>query len=163
MDGRSLPRAVSTGRSSAATSWPRRASIRPRCTTFDARREAALAISDPDSEFWGWGVTPNQSGDGYGFLILLIQAFGGSFTDETGMKVHFNSPETVAAFEWLAETYDRNGKYAAMLPPGIESWGDISNNEAYLAGKIGYTPQRLRRSTRRRSATRIRSSRTPSC
>ena len=26
-----------------------------------------------------------------------------------------------------------------MLPPGIESWGDISNNEAYLAGKIGYT------------------------
>ena len=26
-----------------------------------------------------------------------------------------------------------------MLPPGVESWGDISNNEAYLAGKIGYT------------------------
>ena len=108
-------------------------------TTFDARRDAALAISDPENEFWGWGLTPNQSGDGYGFLILLIQAFGGSLTDETGLKVTFNSPETVAAFEWLAETYDRNGKYAAMLPPGIESWGDISNNEAYLAGKIGYT------------------------
>ncbi|MEO8245349.1 MAG: hypothetical protein ABI832_24005, partial [bacterium] len=60
-------------------------------------------------------------------------------TDESGTKVQFNSPETVAAFEWMAETYDRNGKYAAMLPPGIESWGDISNNEAYLAGKIGYT------------------------
>ena len=26
-----------------------------------------------------------------------------------------------------------------MLPPGIESWGDPSNNEAYLAGSIGYT------------------------
>ena len=26
-----------------------------------------------------------------------------------------------------------------MLPPGVESWGDISNNEAYLAGQIGYT------------------------
>lgn len=112
-------------------------------TTFDARREAALAISDPDNEFWGWGVTPNQSGDGYGFLVLLIQAFGGSFTDESGMKVVFNSPETVAAFEWLGETFDRNGKYAAMLPPGIESWGDISNNEAYLAGKIGYTHNAL--------------------
>jgi multiple sugar transport system substrate-binding protein len=45
----------------------------------------------------------------------------------------------VAAFEWLAETYDRSGKYGAMLPPGVESWGDISNNEAYLAGNIGYT------------------------
>ncbi len=44
-----------------------------------------------------------------------------------------------AAFEFLRETYDRNGKYAAMLPPGIESWNDTGNNEAYLAGQIGFT------------------------
>jgi multiple sugar transport system substrate-binding protein len=30
-------------------------------------------------------------------------------------------------------------KYAPMLPPGIEAWTDSSNNEAYLAGSIGYT------------------------
>lgn len=105
--------------------------------TFEDRRAAALAISGPD--FYGWGLTPNQSGDGFGFLILAIQAFGGRFTDETGQIVQFNSPETVAAVEWLAETYDRNGKYAPMLPPGVESWTDTSNNEAYLAGQIGYT------------------------
>ena len=35
-------------------------------------REAALAMSDPDNEFWGWGITPNQSGDGWGFLMQLI-------------------------------------------------------------------------------------------
>jgi multiple sugar transport system substrate-binding protein len=108
-------------------------------TTYEARREAALAMSDPDARFWGWGNTPNQSGDGFGFLISVIQAFGGHYTDETGLIVQFDSPETLAAVEWLAETYDRNGKYAAMLPPGVESWGDISNNEAYLAGNIGYT------------------------
>jgi multiple sugar transport system substrate-binding protein len=107
--------------------------------TFDRRRDAALAISDPDSKMWGWGLTPNQSGDGYGFLILLIQAFGGHYTDESGMKVQFDSPETVAAYEWLAATYDRSGKYGPALPPGVESWGDISNNEAFLAGNIGYT------------------------
>lgn len=106
-------------------------------TTFDKRRDAALAISGPD--FYGWGLTPNQSGDGYGYLVLLIQAFGGHYTDETGKIVQFNSPETVKAYEWLAETYDRGGKYAAMLPPGIESWNDTGNNEAYLAGSIGYT------------------------
>jgi multiple sugar transport system substrate-binding protein len=105
--------------------------------TFSDRREAALAISSPD--FFGWGLTPNQSGDGFGYLTLLIQDFGGHFTDETGKKVTFNSPETVAAAEWIKETYDRNGKYAAMLPPGVESWNDTGNNEAYLAGKIGYT------------------------
>lgn len=108
-------------------------------TTYDARRDAALAMSDPDNGFWGWGLTPNQSGDGFGWLTTLIQAFGGHFTDESGMVVEFNSPETVAAVEWLRETYDRNGRFADMLPPGIESWGDISNNEAWLAGSIGYT------------------------
>lgn len=107
--------------------------------TFEKRREAALAISDPDGEFWGWGATPNQSGDGYGFLNSVILAFGGHYTDETGLIVQFDSPETLAAVEWLAETYDRDGKFGPMLPPGIESWGDISNNEAFLAGSIGYT------------------------
>lgn len=102
-----------------------------------ARREAALKISGPD--FYGWGLTPNQSGDGYGFLNSVVLAFGGHYTDETGQIVQFNSPETVAAYEWLAETYDRNGKYAAMLPPGVESWNDTGNNEAWLAGSIGYT------------------------
>jgi multiple sugar transport system substrate-binding protein len=108
-------------------------------TTWDARRDAALAISDPANEFWGWGLTVNQSGDGWGVATSILNAFGGHFTDETGQKVQFNTPETVAAFKWVGETYDRNGKYAAMLPPGVESWGDTSNNEAWLAGKVGYT------------------------
>ncbi len=110
--------------------------------TFSERREAALAISGPD--FYGWGLTPNQSGDGYGFLDrVVIQAFGGHYTDETGQIVQFNSPETVAAYEWLAETYDRNGKYAAMLPPGVESWNDTGNNEAWLAGQHRLHAQRV--------------------
>lgn len=107
--------------------------------TWDDRREATLAMSDADNEFWGWGLTYNQSGDGYGFLTTLIQSFGGHPTDETGTIVMLNSPETVAAVEWLAETYNRDGKYGPMIPPGIEAWGDISNNEAWLAGSIGYT------------------------
>jgi multiple sugar transport system substrate-binding protein len=105
--------------------------------THTDRREAALKMSGPD--FYGWGCTPNQSGDGFGFLIGVVQAHGGHFTDETGTIVTWDSPETVAAYEWLGETYNRNGKYAAMLPPGVESWTDTSNNEAWLAQQIGYT------------------------
>jgi len=107
--------------------------------TWSDRREAALKISDPANNFYGWGFTPNKGGDGSGFTSAIVQAFGGHFTDETGKKVTFNSPETVAAFEWLVETYDRKGKYAAMLPPGVESWTDTGNNEAYAAGTIGHT------------------------
>jgi multiple sugar transport system substrate-binding protein len=106
--------------------------------TYDQRREVALAISDPEGEFWGWGVTPNQSGDGYGFLTNCINAFGGSYTDETGLVVTFDSPETLAAVEWLTELYTSE-MYAPALPPGILSWTDISNNEAYLAGTVGMT------------------------
>ncbi len=106
--------------------------------TWDKRRDAALAVSDPANNMWGWGVTINQSGDGHGFIMNVLHTFGGSITDETGLKVNFDSPETLAAVEWLTETYTSE-KYKPMLPPGIESWGDVSNNEAYLAGTIAIT------------------------
>lgn len=106
--------------------------------TWDQRRDAALAVSDPDNNFYGWGFTVNQSGDANGLIETVMQAFGGSFTDETGLIVTFNSPETQAAIEWLAEIYTSD-KYAPMLAPGILSWTDTGNNEAYLAGIIGLT------------------------
>lgn len=106
--------------------------------TWDKRRDAALAVSDPENNVWGWGVTINRSGDAHGFILGVIQSFGGSFTDETGLKVTFNSPETIAAVEWMKETYTSE-KYKPMLPPGIESWTDTSNNEAYLAGTVALT------------------------
>ncbi len=106
--------------------------------TWDKRRDAALAVSNADKKMWGWGMTINKSGDGHGLIVGVIQAFGGSFVDETGTKVVFNSPETVKAVEWLQETYTSD-KYKPMLPPGVESWTDTSNNEAYLAGTIAMT------------------------
>jgi len=71
--------------------------------------------------------------------MSVINDFGGHYTDPTGLIVQFNSPETLAAVEWIQETYDRNGRYAAMLPPGVEAWGDSDNNEAYVAGSLGFT------------------------
>ncbi|HMP40607.1 MAG TPA: extracellular solute-binding protein [Roseiflexaceae bacterium] len=107
-------------------------------TTDDQRRDAALAVSDPAAEMWGWGLTVNKSGDGHGLITGVIQRFGGSFTDESGTKVVFNSPQTVEAVKWLAEIYMAD-MYKPMLPPGVESWTDPSNNEAFLAGKVALT------------------------
>jgi multiple sugar transport system substrate-binding protein len=106
--------------------------------TWDKRRDAALKVSDPSKKIWGWGLTINKSGDGHGTIIDVIQAFGGTITDASGQKVVFNSPETVAAVKWLQETYGSE-KYKPMLPPGIESWTDTNNNEAYLAGTVALT------------------------
>jgi len=106
--------------------------------TWDKRRDAALKVSNPDKKMWGWGLTVNRSGDGHGLILAVFQSFGGSFTDASGKVVTFNSPETIAAVEWLKETYT-SSKYKPMLPPGVESWTDTSNNEAYLAGTIALT------------------------
>lgn len=106
--------------------------------TYEQRREAALQVSDPSADMYGWGVTVNSGGDATGFIEGIVQNWGGHYTNEDITEVTFNSPETLAAVQWLTETYTSD-KYASMLPPGLMSWNDSSNNESFLAGTIAYT------------------------
>lgn len=106
--------------------------------TLQERLDAAVKMSDTSKEMYGWGLTVNKSGDAHGLITTVIQAFGGRAVDETGKKVTFNSPETVAGVQWLADVYTKP-EYKKALPPGVESWTDTGNNEAYLAGKLGIT------------------------
>ena len=106
--------------------------------TWDKLREACLAVSRPSENFYGWGMTVNRSGDGESLVQTVMQQFGGALADVTGEKVTLYSPETIDAMQWLADCYlDR--KYQDMVPPGVNAWNDLSNNEAYLAGVIGFT------------------------
>lgn len=106
--------------------------------TYDALRDTALAISNPDENMWGWGMTVNRSGDGNSMVQQVLFRHGSHMQDETGELVTFNSPETVAALEWLNQTYTAP-EFADMLPPGVLSWTDPSNNEAFLASQIAIT------------------------
>lgn len=106
--------------------------------TYDALRDACMEVSDPSKEQWGWGITINRSGDGNNQIYRTIHGWGATWTDETGQYVTMNVPETIDAINWLVETYS-DPKWEPMLPPGVLSWTDTSNNEAYLAGKIMYT------------------------
>ena len=49
--------------------------------------------------------------------------------DESG-KVAINSPETLKAIEYAQELYK-------TFIPGTESWLDVNNNRAFLAGELG--------------------------
>lgn len=106
--------------------------------TYDELRDAAMQVSDPAKEQWGWGMSVNRGGDGSWMVHRMIHSFGGAWVDETGQYVALDSPETVQAVEWIADTYT-NSKWEKMLPPGILSWTDPSNNEAFLGGKVAYT------------------------
>lgn len=107
-------------------------------TDYDAVRDAALAVSDPDAEMYGWGMTVNQSGDGAGLIQSVLHNWGAFITDADMTELTFNSPETVDAVTWLSDVYTQE-EFAPMLPPGVVSWTDSSNNEAFLAGNIAIT------------------------
>ncbi|MDQ2784413.1 MAG: ABC transporter substrate-binding protein [Chloroflexota bacterium] len=106
--------------------------------TYEKCRDAALAISDPSKNQFGWGFSPYAVGDAASDITHCVNSYGGSIQDKTGTKVVWNSPETVAAITFYSDIYT-NPKYKNMLPPGVNGWTDTSNNEAWLAGTLGIT------------------------
>jgi len=119
--------------------WMQEKGIAPKDVyTWTELRDLCLAISDPTKRRFGWGMTMNRSGDGNGIIEALINSYGGAIASNDGRKVMFDSPETVEAVTFLGDIYT-NAKYQPMLPPGVASWTDTSNNENWLAGILGYT------------------------
>jgi multiple sugar transport system substrate-binding protein len=119
--------------------WMQEKGITPKDVyTWEEVRDLCLAISDPSKRRFGWGMTMNRSGDANGLIDAVINSYGGSIASNDGTKVTFDSPETVQAVTFLADIYT-NPKYKPMLPPGVASWTDSSNNENWLAGILGYT------------------------
>ncbi|MEV6301202.1 extracellular solute-binding protein [Actinoplanes sp. NPDC051861] len=119
--------------------WMQEKGIAPKDVyTWEELRDLCLEISDPAKRRFGWGMTVNRSGDANGLIEALINSYGGAIATNDGKKVTFNSPETVQAVTFLGDVYT-NPKYKSMLPPGVASWTDTSNNENWLAGVLGYT------------------------
>ncbi len=106
--------------------------------TYDDLRDACMEVSDPAAEMWGFGITVNRGGDGSWMVHRILHSFGATWVDETGQFVTLDSPEAVQAVEWMVDTYT-NPAWEKMLPPGVLSWTDPTNNEAFLGSKIAYT------------------------
>ncbi|MDE3813613.1 carbohydrate ABC transporter substrate-binding protein [Sinorhizobium meliloti] len=70
-------------------------------------------------------------GDGNNYAHWLLWSHGGKMVDESG-KVTINSPETLAAVNYAKSLYE-------SFIPGTESWLDINNNRAFLAGQVSLT------------------------
>lgn len=70
-------------------------------------------------------------GDGNNYAHWLLWSHGGMMVDEDG-AVAINSPETIAAINYAKELYQ-------TFIPGTESWLDINNNRAFMAGQVSLT------------------------
>ena len=106
--------------------------------TWDNVLAACQAATDPDHNFYSWGMTINRSGDGEGLTWDIIHSWGGALADESGQIVTLFSPETIDAMTWLADIY-MNPANANLLPPGVNAWDDFGNNTAWIAGQLGFS------------------------
>ena len=70
-------------------------------------------------------------GDGNNYAHWLLWSHGGMMVDENS-KVTINSPETKASIDYAKKLYE-------TFIPGTESWLDINNNRAFLAGQVSLT------------------------
>lgn len=85
--------------------------------------KALKAKGHPAGFTHGHGV-----GDGNNYAHWLLWSHGGEMVDESG-KVAINSPETLKAIQYAQELYK-------TFIPGTESWLDVNNNRAFLAGEV---------------------------
>ena len=96
--------------------------------------EFAKKTQDASKDLWGFGQTLNRSDDGNGFMSHILWDYGGGVWDKDGKPALGTSflKENTAALQFAVDTIQKH----KIQPPGVMGWTDVSNNEAYMAGKL---------------------------
>jgi multiple sugar transport system substrate-binding protein len=96
--------------------------------------EMAKKTQDSSKDLWGLGQTLNRSDDGNGFMQHILWAYGGSAWDKDGKPALATTylKQNVEALQFAVDTIQKH----KIQPPGVMSWTDVHNNEAYMAGKL---------------------------
>jgi ABC-type glycerol-3-phosphate transport system substrate-binding protein len=96
--------------------------------------EMAKKCQDPSKDLWGFGQTLNRSDDGNGFMQAILWNYGGSAWDKDGKPALATTylKQNMEALQFAVDTIQKH----KIQPPGVMSWTDVHNNEAYMAGKL---------------------------
>ena len=98
-------------------------------STWGELLEGGRAIFQATGIPVGIGISPEP--DSEMAVRSLIWSFGGSVQDEDG-NVTLNSPETIAAAEFLAQLQNQ------AMTQEVFGWGVPSNNQALIAGEVSF-------------------------
>ena len=95
--------------------------------------EFAKKTQDVAKEIYGFGQTLNRCDDGNGYMQNILWDYGGGAWDKDGKPAlaTSNLKANMAALQFAVDTIQKH----KIQPPGVMGWNDVSNNEAYLAGK----------------------------
>jgi multiple sugar transport system substrate-binding protein len=96
--------------------------------------EMAKKCQDPAKDIWGFGQTLNRCDDGNGYMQYILWDYGGGAWDKDGKPALATTfmKQNLEALQFSVDTIQKH----KIQPPGVMSWNDVSNNEAYLAGKL---------------------------
>lgn len=98
-------------------------------TSWDELLTGAAEIKNSKGVPLGLGMS--QEIDSNMVLRALMWSFGASEQDENE-RVTINSPETIAAVEYMTNLYRQ------AMTPEVFSWNAASNNQGLVAGKMSY-------------------------
>jgi multiple sugar transport system substrate-binding protein len=98
-------------------------------STWDELLEGASQIKSSKKVQLGLGMSQEIDSNMAGHALMW--SFGASVQDENE-KVVLNSPETVAAVEFMQRLY------RGSMTPEVFSWNAASNNQGLVAGKLSY-------------------------
>src|SRR6266849_5007238 len=94
----------------------------------------ARKCQDPSKDLWGFGQTLNRCDDGNGYMQNILWDYGGGTWDKDGKPALATTflKQNLEALQFSVDTIQKH----KIQPPGVMSWNDASNNEAYMAGKL---------------------------
>jgi multiple sugar transport system substrate-binding protein len=99
-------------------------------TTWDEWREAGKRIKAKHPNMGPLGFTMSNSNDAESIIRNIIWSFGGQVMAADGKTVVFDSPETRAAYQFVADIF----LVDKTIPRAALTWDDSGNNIAYQTG-----------------------------
>jgi multiple sugar transport system substrate-binding protein len=99
--------------------------------TWEQLRASAKVVQAQNPLVAGFGITVSNANDAEGNIRQVIWSFGGAEFAEDGRTVIFDSPETRAAYQFLADMF----LIDKTIPRSSLTWDDAGNNTAYQTGR----------------------------
>lgn len=102
--------------------------------TLAELRTASQAILKANPGITPFGMTLSSANDAESFSRMIVLSYGGEMFDKTGKTITWNSPETVAAYQYIADMFAEG-----TIPRSTLTWDDAGNNTAYQTGRTAFT------------------------
>jgi multiple sugar transport system substrate-binding protein len=107
---------------------------KPLPTTWDELREDAKLIQAKHPFISGYGDPVSNTNDAEASMRMTIWSFGGALMAADGKTVTFGSPQTEAAYQFIADMFLRD----KTIPHAALTWDDSGNNIAYQTGRAAF-------------------------